>query len=169
MKFDLKVLNNNFDELEKRIKNFAKTEAFVGYGKSQGIHETSGMYYVDLIALLSAGYSGHNLPARPIFKYAMNDYDINKSILQKDLSNYFSRISSKKAPISTEKIAEHWAEDFGGYVLRIFGETPPLASNAVSTIKQKGKNSPLEDTGDLRDHLGYSINGGATKLINTIG
>ena len=39
----------------------------------------------------------------------------------------------------------------------IFGDTSKLAPNAPSTIKRKGRNEPLVDTGTLRSKVNYRV------------
>ena len=163
--FNLTMLEDHFDKLEKRLKDLHKSESFVGYSDSQGIHEESGLKYTDLMKILSIGNSKNNLVARPIFSMAERNYDLSKSPLKKDLKKYFSEISKTSSPISTEKIHEHWVEDFSTDVLQLFGSTPPLEGNKQSTIDKKGFDAPLVNEGDLRDNLGYSINNSTIKPV----
>jgi hypothetical protein len=41
----------------------------------------------------------------------------------------------------------------------IFGDTSKLASNAPSTIRKKGRNEPLVDTGTLKKKVAYRVEG----------
>lgn len=167
--FELNLIDDHFDELEKRIKALSKSSGFVGYSQDQGIHEPSGLTYPHLVGILSVGYSPNNLPARPIFDIAGQTFKFKNKKMQKDLTSYFSNIKRNKAPISTEKINKNWCKAMGDEVLDIFGESPPLASNADSVIAKKGKNAPLEDTGDLKDNLGYQVNSSLTKQVKQLG
>ena len=166
----IKLLDDNFTELEKRIRAVEKTDAFVGYDRNEsGIHEESKLPYADLIAILSAGVSSKNMPARPIFRYAMKSYDIKASSLRRDLKKYLSNIGSPTPAISLDKVYTNWAKGFSKEVLDIFGENPPLAKNSEETIARKGgRNTPLVDTEDLKDNLGYSIGDKPMKLVKTI-
>lgn len=166
--FSLNLLSDNLDQLEKRIKELEKAEAFVGYDDSQGTHEESGLNYPDLMKILSIGFSPRNLPARPIFTIAKDAYNIKSSPIEKDLNKYFSNIKNNKAPISTDKIGENWASDFGEDVLRMFGSTSHLDDNAQSVQDRKGFNAPLVKEGDLRDNLGYSTDGSPVKKLKNI-
>lgn len=165
----LTMIEDHFDKLEKRLRDLENSSAFVGYDRNQsGIHEDSGLPYADLMAILSAGVSSNNMPARPIFKYVKGAYDIRTSPLKKDLTKYFSKIKNNTAPISTDKINKHWIEDIGEDVFRMFGSTSHLADNKQSTQDQKGFNAPLVNESDLRDNLGYSIDGKPIKKLKNI-
>jgi hypothetical protein len=145
----------------------SKSESFVGYTLESGDHEEAEMPYVALIGILSSGYSPHNLVARPIFDIAHQTFKFKDSSLKKDLNTYFKDIKSKTPKISTDTIHKHLCRDIGEEVLDIFGDPTKLAPNAESTIKKKGRDSPLEDTLELRNHLGYIIDQDPIKLIKT--
>ena len=164
--FYINLIEDNLDQLEKRIKELEKAEAFVGFSKEQGVHKGSGLDYVDLMKILSIGTS--RIPARPIFHMAQHAYNIKSSPIEKDLNKYFSNIKNNKAPISTDKIGENWASDFGEDVLRMFGSTSHLDENAQSVQDRKGFNAPLVKEGDLRDNLGYSTDGSPVKKLKNI-
>ena len=94
IEFNLHLIDDNLDELERRLVELSKSESFVGYSLTQGIHEKSGMPYTNLMALMAAGYSPKNLPARPLMLYAANAYPLNTSSMHKDLTKYLSNIAS---------------------------------------------------------------------------
>ena len=166
---ELNMIESHFCELEKRIKELAKSESFVGYDQSQGIHEDSGLSYPHLVGVLSAGYSPNNLPARPIFDITHQTFTFKDSSMKKDLTKYFSDIANKSTKITTKQINENFAKDLSDEVLSIFGNTNKLASNAESTIKKKGRDEPLVDTGNLKNNLAYSVNDEAIQLVKNLG
>ena len=168
IELNLFLIDDHLDELERRIKELQKSESFVGYDISQGIHKESNMPYTNLMALMSAGYSPKNLPARPIMLYAANAYPLEDSSMKKDLTKYFTQIDKSKAPISVTQINENWVNGYAQVALMMFGSTTIFESNASRTIAQKGFNAPLVDKGDLRDNLGYRINNGTFKLVKNL-
>lgn len=165
---ELTMLEDNFDKLEKRLRELEESQSFVGYDRSQGEHGDSELDYVDLIKIHSIGVSSMNIPARPIFDRAYRDYKLQNSQLEKSLKKYFLRIKNKKAPISVEEIHEEWVDEFSQDVLQMFGSTSHLEDNKQSTIDEKGFNAPLVNTGELRDNLGYSINDERLKLVKNL-
>ena len=165
---NLELLDSNLDELEKRIKELAKSSSFVGYDDTQKPHKPSGLSLPNLVGILSAGYDG--MKARPVFDYAYMTFKFKDSSMRKDLEKYLSNIKAKSAPITVDKINEHWAKDMSDEVISIFGSTPPLAENKESTQKRKGgRNTPLVDSEYLRDHLGYIISDDSIKLTKNLG
>lgn len=169
---ELTMLEDNFDKLEKRLRELEESQSFVGYDRSQGEYKTdredNELDYVDLIKIHSVGVSSMNIPARPIFDMAYRDYKLQNSQLEKSLKKYFLRIKNNKAPISVEEIHEEWVDEFSQDVLQMFGSTGHLEENAESTQDQKGFNAPLVKTGELRDNLGYSINNDKLKLVKNL-
>lgn len=163
-------IDNNFDELERRLIELQKSEAFVGYDQEQGEHEGSEIPFTNLISLHSSGYDD-KFPARPIFEYARLQYKPETSNMKKDLKKYFTNIDIRKSKSKVDNVLEGWVEDFSDEVLDIFGSTPPLEENTESTIAQKKKNkinSPLVDDGELRDNLAYRINENALQLVKDL-
>lgn len=165
---ELKLLDSHFSELEKRVKELSKSSSFVGYDDTQAPHKPSGLPLPSLVGILSAGYDG--MAPRPVFDYAHMTFKFKDSSMRKDLEKYLSNIKNKSAPITVDKINEGWAKDMSDEVISIFGSSPPLEANKQSTQDRKGgRNTPLVDSGYLRDHLGYIISDDPIKLTKNLG
>jgi hypothetical protein len=52
-----------------------------------------------------------------------------------------------------KRVGKQMVED----IQSIFGDTSKLAPNAESTIRRKGRNEPLVDTGTLRSKVNYRV------------
>lgn len=158
----LSRISDNLDELERRMVALQKIEASVGVTAEDGIHEPSGMTYVDLHWLHHAGSSKNNLPARPVATIVRMSYK-GEDILMKSLNKYFSHLD-KKQPMSVEDVFTPFLNGMLDYAKdEVFGNTSKLAKNSPYTISLKGKDSPMQDTNQLMNAWKVRING---KVVN---
>ena len=154
----LSKMSDNLEELERRMRELERTEASVGVTAEDGIHEPSGMTYVDLHWLHHAGSSKNNLPPRPVSTIVRMSYK-GEDILMKSLNKYFSNLD-KKQPMSVEDVFTPFLNGMLDYTQNyVFGSVSKLAPNSPYTIEMKGKNSPMIDTGQLMDQWKVRING----------
>ena len=175
----LNLIEDHFAELEKRLKQLAKSESTTGYFIEQGKHEGTtddgkreGMYYTDLVGYHATGWPSGGLVARPIFEIAHQKFTFKDTSMKKDLTTYLKDIKAKSAKITTDKIHENFIKDLSDEIVDIFGDPSQLPSNKDSTIKQKKvtkSDSPLVDTKELRDALSYKIDGSSDKLTKNLG
>ena len=173
----LNLIEDHFEELEKRLKQLAKSESTTGYFIEQGKHEGTtddgkreGIYYTDLVGMLSSGWK--DTVARPIFDVAHQKFTFKDTSMKKDLTTYLKDIKAKSAKITTDKIHENFIKDLSDEIVDIFGDPSQLPSNKDSTIRQKKvtkSDSPLVDTKELRDALSYKIDGSSDKLTKNLG
>ncbi len=169
--FNITHLGDHFDELEKRLRALHKAETFVGYSSEQGTHKPSGLSYPHLVGILSAGFSPH-LPARPIFLVAGKKFKFQGSKVKKTLALYLKDIKTNKSDKQLKNVQKAFVRDFSKEVLDVFGDPSQLASNKPSTIAQKKVNkidSPLVDTGELKDKLAFRLNQGAIQTVKKLG
>jgi len=154
----LSKMSDNLEELERRMRELERTEGSVGVTVEDGIHEPSGMTYVDLHWLHHAGSSKNNLPARPVATIVRMSYK-DEDILMKSLNKYFSNLD-KKQPMSVEDVFTPFLSGMLDYAKdEVFGNTSKLAKNSPYTISIKGKDSPMQDTNQLMDEWKVRING----------
>lgn len=156
--FALKKNSCYFKNLRKRLIELNNTSLEVGYFPQNGTHEGSGLTYPNLFAIHSFGSKTANIPTRPVLDLNFRLWNpINKNKdLKKMLKKYFSNIKSAKAPIKFSLVLDQVAGSYVQTTRASFGNTSLLAPNATFTIFLKGKNTPLIDTGDLRDTLSYT-------------
>ncbi len=170
--FNITHLGDHFDELERRLRELHKAETFVGYSSEQKDHKASGLSLPYLVGLLSKGYSPNNLPARPIFLVAGKKFKFQNSKVKDTLALYLKDIKTKKSDRQLENVQRAFVRDFSKEVLDVFGDPSQLASNKPSTIAQKKVNkidSPLVDTGELKDKLAFRLNQGAIQTVKKLG
>lgn len=157
----LKKMSSNLHELERRMKELQNTTAHVGVDSTDGIHEGSGMLYTELHWLHHSGYTtnGRRVPARPVSTVVRYTFK-GEDILRKGLDKYFSNLNKKGGVISAEAALKPWLTSMLDYAkYEVFGSTTKLESNSPYTIKMKGFDSPMVDTGELRDQWKVRING----------
>lgn len=128
----------------------------VGHFEENGRHY-SGYTYPELMQLhhYGTGNGPGDIPARPVLTYVGIEVDKNVKKVFKDLKTIFSKPYSQKQvrdflQVSGEKIKEIEQD--------IIGSTPPLVSNSGMTISLKnGRDTPLEDSGDLKDKVEVKV------------
>lgn len=152
----INLLEDYTKELESRLLELEKQEVFIGVTPEQGTHEPSGLNYTDLLWIHDNGIPDKNIPPRPVAEWSLLTFEDDSS-LAKPLKTYLSDLS-KKPNISLENVVKPFAYSMWQTGYDVFGNLNYLESNAESTIKKKGKNSPLIDTGELRDEWGVYIN-----------
>lgn len=142
-----------------QVRSLQNERVEVGHFEEQGEHY-SGFTYAQLMAYHhdSSNLEGENpLPARPILDYVWaSNINLSDPKFKQVLRKWGSR------PI-TPQSNEEFLSDIG-HILAVkekemFGKSPPLIANAES----KGRNTPLVDTGDLRDKVSHR-----NTLSNTI-
>lgn len=166
---ELELLEDHFDELERRIKDLERNTAYVGWFASQGQHY-SGFTYVDLAILHHNGVRSQNIPARPLSTIAFASYSLSGSPLKQDLTTYLDNISGKPK-VSAEEVMTHTAMAFGQHMQGLMGDPSYLKSNSPFTQAIKASmgldpNSPLVMEGELRDNLSYKLNNSVAKPIS---
>jgi hypothetical protein len=152
IKLKVKKKGNQLERLVKSLHGLNGETVQVGHFSEQGKHY-SGYTYPELMALHhNPRANGFDFPPRPVLDilFAKN--------LNLD-SQGIKRILSQYRKMELNENANNFLLDSIGKYLReqekkIFGSSE-LAPNAESTQEQKGKNSPLIDTGDLRRKTAY--------------
>jgi len=143
MTISIRRKTKNLDKLLKKLQTLSKHKVESGYFKQQGLHH-SGYTYPALMSIHEYGKNG-NLE-RPV-KFFTTQAISNSKIpfIFSEIHHYF-----KGNQTTTETL------DNVGQIItltaRSFFGSPALEDNAPLTIELKGENSPLIDTGDLRDH-----------------
>ena len=166
----IKLLEDHIGNLIKRMEALEKQSVFIGMDDSQGEHY-SGFTNVELFAYHSTGDPSNNIPARPVMDVAFTFNPIKKSPLKKDLTKYLSQINKKNAPIKVEQVTENLGKFHRQKAFEVFGDSSKLRSNSDVTQALKAAagvspaNKPLMWEGDLRQKIGYSVNGQKIKSI----
>lgn len=79
-----------------------------------------------------------------------------RKTLQDDVNKDLTRLF-KSGNIDPTNVLENFATSLSNGIKSTFGNPSILPSNSPFTIKQKGANTPLVETGELRDNLAYKV------------
>ena len=136
-----------------KIKNTKKT-SFQKLEIQSGIFQDIGHYAKnvtaqELYSILLYGTKDGRIPSRNVLEFLQNYVENSKY-------NFVSMYLEKNGELQT---AGHLiGQDINNYHKNlVYGFASP--SNALSTVKKKGRNDPLVDTGELVKSITYSING----------
>lgn len=126
-----------------------------GLEVSAGILENSGNYakgqsLVDVAIWNEYGTS--RIPSRPFIRISSDD---NRKAWGKLAENCAGKVlnGSMGARSAGDTVGQQMVKD----IKKVFGDKSKLAPNAPSTIKRKGHDKPLIDTGKLRDSVNYRV------------
>lgn len=132
-----------------------ETESVQKKGKNGRVYTrkvrvAGGLSNANILALMEAGSPVNNIPSRILLDAVRKKYN-------KKIDEYFIKIfdallenNSTKADLLMEELAlrvQTWCQKF------FTDEDNGWAPNAPSTIKQKGSDRPLIDTGELRKSI----------------
>lgn len=156
--FSLKKNKCYLKNLRKRLKELKGKSFSVGYFPQNGIHEPSGLTYSNLFAIHSFGSKAAGIPARPVLNLNFGLWNPikNNTYLKNQLKKYLSNIKSTNAPIKFSILLDNIAGSYVHTTKASFGDNVKLVSNTPYTVNLKGNDTPLVETGKLRDNLSYT-------------
>lgn len=142
------------DKLVGAMKNLRTAKAQVGYFQEQGRHSSGFsypalMYLQEVIGVPSSSGKVH----RRLFEITMMMN--NRRILEQTKRNLKKQLNGLES--NPTKTLEVFAKNTQAAIKKGFGNSAILPPNAPSTVKKKGFNAPLIETGELRDELSYKI------------
>ena len=161
-KVSVKVQQRGGEKLRRLLREAAKrrdTTVEVGFFSEAKYDDKKGTPVAAVAAWNEFGTETETIPERPFFRRALAEVEdgVTKIV---------------KAGIDTEKMVvdDRLAGRVGAYVAGQVQESitalkkPP---NAPGTVRQKGSNNPLLDTGHMRKSVGWSVDGGAVQYPKT--
>lgn len=154
-----KKQGQGFDELRKYLKELTGESVSVGYFAEQGVYpskrNTQQWSYAQLMAYHELYADQNGVQLRPIFG-EMTRKDIPK--LRKMLKEmYIGQIRAayqKKSTANVSRALDMSGQYVAGLLRKRFG-IRSLPRNTPFTIRKKGSNKPMIETGKLRDSLSY--------------
>lgn len=114
--------------------------------------DSRGTPYVD-IALYNE-FGTYRIPARPAVRIASDE---NEMIWTYVIEGRIQHMIDRKGRLSKNKMCKDIGKMMVKDIRSVFGNTSKLAPNAPSTIRRKGRNEPLVDTGTLRSKVDYRV------------
>ena len=131
----------------------------IGHFKEQGNHSDSGLSYVDLMAISDAGVNGP--PRRVLALLWHQNQRLRTSQLVSAMKAWAKDGGSVRA---TERVLDTYGKTLAKKEMAIFGVAGPMMpANSPKTKKRvgvDGPNSPLVDSGELRDAVRYKTSTG---------
>lgn len=131
-------------KLRKKLNTVKNNMIYVGYFNDQGIHEESGIRYVDLMTIHEFGSIKNKIPPRPVLNLTQEggEFSSRDKIV---IKNAFRGVFVKDIPISQvfDRIGSYYREK----AYSIFGSSALLPT--------KRGNSPLIITSDLKENVSY--------------
>lgn len=134
-------------QFQQMLKDLAKLEVRIGFQHGQATEE-DGTDICDVAAWNELGTV--KSPSRPFLRKSVDENE--------EKINHF--LQSKKAELLHGKSAEQVLKEIGIFQKDLIQEKITEGSftpNAASTVRKKGSNKPLIDTGRMRQSVNYVI------------
>lgn len=148
---EIKQKTRNLDKLARKIRKLGKQSVSSGYFAESGEHSNYHIKYATLMYMHEAGFEGDHgyIPSRPVrlqtYMYMQSTY----SRWSRSIGDYLFRNKRMDYPLELiGKLSVQFATD-------LFGDSNRLVDNSEQTQEIKGANTPLVDTGELRDNWAY--------------
>lgn len=139
-----------FNRIMRDLEKLDGMEVVAGMLKDSGKAE-NGASYVDIATWNE--YGTRRIPSRPFIRISA---DTNRQTWTKMAQQCVNGVIDGDSPRDAAQVIGHrMVED----IRKVFGDKSKLAPNAPSTIKKKGHDKPLIDTGKLKATVNYRVEG----------
>ncbi|WP_021024318.1 hypothetical protein [Salinivibrio costicola] len=155
---------HKLEKMRKRAEAAHRAKVSTGINAGEGMH-SNGLKYADLMAIHHNGVPSKGIPPRPVLSIVTRLY--GKLIAKKAKHEMFKYLDGQQS-------LDHTLTSIGkvslSYTHKVFGDPTVLPQNAKTTIRIKGKDAPLVDSGELQSKLSYSYSwkGGEHKGYETM-
>lgn len=138
-----------FNRIMRSLEDLDGTEIDAGILQNAG-NDSRGTPFVD-IALYNE-FGTYRIPARPAVRLASDEHQQDWSnTIESEVNSIIGGGGNKSR--MCKRVGKQMVKD----IQSIFGDTSKLAPNAQSTIRRKGRNEPLVDTGTLKSKVSYRV------------
>lgn len=139
-----------YNRIMRDLQKLDGMEVVAGMLKDSG-KASNGASYVDIATWNE--YGTRRIPSRPFIRISA---DTNRQAWAKMAQQCVNDVIDGDSPSEAAKVVGHrMVED----IRKVFGDTSQLKDNAPSTIKKKGRNEPLVDSGEMRRRVNFRIEG----------
>lgn len=139
-----------FNRIMRDLQKLDGMEVVAGMLKDSG-KASNGASYVDIATWNE--YGTRRIPSRPFIRISA---DTNRQAWAKMAQQCVNDVIDGDSPAEAAKVVGHrMVED----IRKVFGDTSKLKANAPSTIKKKGRNEPLVDSGEMRKRVNFRVEG----------
>ena len=138
-----------YNRIMRDLERLDGMEVVAGMLRDSG-KASNGASYVDIATWNEYG-TGH-IPSRPFIRISA---DTNKAAWEKMAQQCVNGVIDGDSPRDAAQVVGHrMVED-----IRKVSGSPELTANAPSTVKKKGRNEPLVDSGEMRRRVNFRIEG----------
>ena len=139
-----------FNRIMRDLQKLDGMEVVAGMLKDSG-KASNGASYVDIATWNE--YGTRRIPSRPIIRISAAT---NKQAWTKIAQQCINDVIDGDSPTEAAQVVGHrMVED----IRKVFGDTSKLKANAPSTLKKKGRNEPLVDSGEMRRRVNFRVEG----------
>ena len=139
-----------FNRIVRDLQKLDGMEVVAGMLKDSG-KASNGASYVDIATWNE--YGTRRIPSRPFIRISA---DTNRQAWAKTAQQCVNDVIDGDSPTEAAQVIGHrMVED----IRKVFGDTSKLKANAPSTIKKKGRNEPLVDSGEMRRRVNFRVEG----------
>ena len=139
-----------FNRIMRDLQKLDGMEVVAGMLRDSG-KASNGASYVDIATWNE--YGTRRIPSRPFIRISA---DTNRQTWAKIAQQCVNDVIDGNSPTEAARVIGHrMVED----IRKVFGDTSKLKANAPSTIKKKGRNEPLVDSGEMRRRVNFRVEG----------
>lgn len=139
-----------YNAMMRNLERLDGMEVVAGVLKDAG-NTSKGVSFVDIATWNE--YGTRRIPSRPFIRISA---DTNRKAWEKLAKSCVNSVIDGASPHEAgEVVGRKMVED----IQKVFGDKSKLAPNAPSTIKKKGHDKPLIDTGELRKRVNFRVEG----------
>lgn len=152
MKVDITIeeFGITFDEISKNAKMLARRRIKAGILRTAGKTQDGK---TDLVAVASYNEFGtKHIPSRPFMRIAANKNGDNWTKLMKGVA---ARVTVNQMGVGQG--LNIVGNRVVGDIQKVIGDRSLLVPNAPNTIKQKGSDAPLIDSGHMRQSVSFEV------------
>ena len=140
----------SLDDLSRCVEDLGGKELAVGVLRTAGREKKTGADLVDVATWNEYGTS--HIPKRPFMRIAETQ---NEDKWFRLAENTAAKVM--KGMMSSEQSLELLGNKIVGDIQQVIGDRSLLAPNAPATIRMKGSDAPLIDTGQLRQAISFEV------------
>ena len=139
-----------FNRIMRDLQKLDGMEVVAGMLRDSG-KASNGASYVDIATWKE--YGTRRIPSSPFIRISA---DTNRQAWAKIAQQCVNDVIDGDSPTEAAQVVGHrMVED----IRKVFGDTSKLKANAPSTIKKKGRNEPLVDSGEMRRRVNFRVEG----------
>lgn len=150
----IKESGNGMADIKKAIAFFRSNRCLVGIPQERSSRNNDEITNAELAFIHTYGSPVRNIPPRPFIEPAIAQPDVKQKIAEHMRAAALQAIDGNIGAAITEM---HKAGQRGENAVKDYIGSSNLTPNSEATIRRKGSNAPLIDTGSLRSSVTHVI------------